>query len=312
MEKLLKLKMSGVFIIMLAVAFSGCNQIFDDEISSNKEGMGTVVFKITDAPFPANLVEEANVTIDWIKLLKNEIEADEVLETEEELEETPSFILIELEEPLTFNLLELANGLTATLAEMEVPAGVYREIRLHVANAGIVLKDGREFDLKVPSGNTSGLKIKLIPWLEIEEGAYAEVLFDFDVSRSFVMQGNMVNGKGKINGFVFKPVVRAVAHVQTHAGEISGYVTDSDEYPIESATLTLTDDEDTITTAITDEKGFYAMIGILPGSYKLVLEAGDVVKEINVEIEKGKTTVQNFVLIEDEELEVEQVEEEDE
>jgi hypothetical protein len=306
MKKLLKLRMFGVFILLLAVAFAGCNKISDNEMGL-KKGTGTVVFKLTDAPFPANLVEEANVTIDWIKLLKNETESNE-LETDEELEESPSVLMVELEEPLTFNLLELANGLTATLAEMDVPAGIYREIRLHVTDAGIVLKDGSKFDLKVPGGNTSGLKIKLNPVLEMEEGAYGEVLFDFDVSRSFVMQGNMVNGKGKINGFIFKPVVRAVAHVQTLAGEVSGFVTDSEENPVENATLTLIDDEETITTAITGEDGFYAMIGILPGTYKLVLESGDVVMEAMVIIEKGEATEQNFLVGEDEEQEEEEEE----
>ncbi len=215
----------------------------------------------------------------------------------------PSSVRLELEEETTFNLLELSNGVTAVLAEEDIPNGVYKEIRLHVVDAGIVMDDeeGTEYDLKVPSGNASGLKIKLDPSLEVEGGAYAEVLLDFDVSRSFVMRGNMKHGKGKVNGFIFKPVVRAVAHVQTTAGDISGNVTDGEENPVENALLTLVEGEDTITSANTDEEGFYAMMGILPGDYSLILNIDDEdVETTSVSVVAGESSEQDFVVSEEE------------
>ena len=138
-----------------------------------------------------------------------------------------NFFVINLEENSTFNLLELSNGITTIIGEAEIPTGEYNEIRLHIVDAGIVLTDGTVFDLKVPSGDTSGLKIKIRPSLFIVNDAVSEVLLDFDVSRSFKSKGNFKDNKGKkkVNGFNFKPVVRAVN--LTEAGEISGLVTDA-------------------------------------------------------------------------------------
>ena len=126
---------------------------------------GVLTIKITDAPFPSDLVEEANITIDMVTLKKSDSYMDESeMETETETEntsmsDTTAFIILS-EETQTINLLDLSNGVTQVLSENEIPVGDYNEIRLHITEAGILLKDGREFDLKVPSGNASGLKIK--------------------------------------------------------------------------------------------------------------------------------------------------------
>ncbi len=275
-------------MLLLTGLVMSCNNLSEDEIGMEGKGTGTVVFKITDAPFPVDLVEEANVTIDWIKLLKYPSE-----EMVEESTVEDEVILIELDEPATFNLIELRNGLTATMADMEVPAGAYAEIRLHVIDAGILLKDGSVFNLKVPSGSASGLKIKLGSALDVVEGAEAEVLFDFDLSRSFVMQGNSKN----IQGFIFKPVVRAVANVQTETGIISGTVLDQDENPVAGASLTLIKDEEVITTANPmEEDGYYSMVGILPGTYNMLLEIGEYSEEIAVTVEATDETILNFVV----------------
>lgn len=312
----MRLKTVGLIMLFLAGIVMGCSEILDEEKELNIRGKGTVVIRITDAPFPADLVAEANVTIDRITLIKNFDDLDEEenedsgeensgesndsgeeSEGENNEEEENSFITIEMEEPVTYNLLELSNGTTALLAEMEIPTGIYTEIRLHVTEAGIVLKEGDTFDLKVPGGNASGLKIKMNPALEMEDGAFVEVLLDFDVSRSFVMRGNMKHGVGKINGFIFKPVIRAMAQVQTTTGEISGYVTNEAGDSVENALLSLVAGENTITSARTSENGFYAMIGIPPGSYLLACETDGYEEEtIQIEVEKRKLTEQNFEL----------------
>jgi hypothetical protein len=296
MKKLRLLKTLGIISVLLLSFTFGCSLMSDQDDDLAKRGKGLVVFKLTDAPFPADLVAEANITIDWVKLMKVS-ENDTDVEGEGEPEENPDVILLELEEPVTFNLLELSNGITTTLGEIEVDPGVYTQIRMHVIDAGILLKDGSVFDLKIPGGDASGLKIKINPSLVMEEGTLAEVLLDFDVSRSFVMRGNINHlGKGKINGFIFKPVIRAVAHVQTESGEINGVVADVEENPIENALLSLVQEEDTITSARTDEKGFYAMIGILPGEYSLVCKKDALKAEVEVTVKKGEVSVENFVL----------------
>ncbi len=294
MTKLFKFTLGTAIVVLLGLMMS-CNNQNEEELGLENQGKGTVVFKITDAPFPVDLVEEANVTIDWIKLLKYPAEG-----TEEEATGDDDVILIELEEPETYNLIELRNGLTATMAEMEIPAGVYSEIRLHVIDAGILLKDGTSHSLKVPSGDASGLKIKLEPGLEVVEGLQAVVLVDFDLSRSFVMRGNAKNN----NGFIFKPVVRAVANVETAAGEISGKVTILDENLTGDVMLTLYQEEEEVITATPEEDGSYAMVAILPGTYELVLqvvneEVVEFSQTVPVTVEAGITTVVDFTVEED-------------
>jgi hypothetical protein len=295
MKQLLKSRFLGIVLLFTAVGLiAGCSQTEDSDFET-EPGNGYVVIKLTDAPFPADLVAEANVTIDWIQMLK--YDGDDYGEGQE-MHDSDSIVhvMFELDEAVTFNLLELNNGITTILGEKEVPAGNYDEIRLHVVDAGIVLKDSTKYDLKVPSGNSSGLKIKMDPYLNLEDGEYAEVLLDFDVSRSFVVRGNI--NKGKVNGFIFKPVVRAVANVQTDAGEVNGIVSDTTGTLLDDALLTLISGEDTIVSAITDTSGFYAMIGIAPGDYTLFCDKDSFeIAEKDISVEAGMVTVQDFDLV---------------
>lgn len=294
MKQLLKSRFSGIVLLFAAMGLiAGCSQT-DDSDFETEPGNGYVVLKLTDAPFPADMVAEANITVDWIQMLRydgeNEQEGQEIHESDS------VHVMFELEDTVTYNLLELNNGVTAILSEQEVPAGDYDEIRMHIVDANIVLNDGTEYDLKVPSGDASGLKIKLNPYLSVEDGSYAEVLLDFDVSRSFVVRGNL--SKGKVNGFIFKPVIRAVANVQTTTGEIEGIVSDTTDALLEDALLTLLSGEDTVITAITDSVGFYAMIGMAPGDYTLVCYKDDFEEqEKEVTVQKGVVTEQDFELV---------------
>ena len=65
-------------------------------------------------------------------------------------------------------LLELQGVTTAVLANLEIPSDTYREIRIIVESASVVLVDGYTFDdgttesdLSIPSGAQTGLKLKL-------------------------------------------------------------------------------------------------------------------------------------------------------
>jgi hypothetical protein len=295
-KQLLKTRILSIIFLMTIMGFViGCTETSDPDLNPETEpGNGYVVLKLTDAPFPADQVAEANISVDWIQMLRYDGEYEQ---EGQEIHETDStHILFELEDTVTFNLINLKNGQTAVLGEQEVPVGNYDEIRLHVVDAGIVLTNGTEYDLKVPGGDASGLKIKLDPYLSVDDGSYAEVLLDFDVSRSFVVRGNL--SKGKVNGFIFKPVVRAVPNYQATTGEIEGIVSDTSDVLPENARLTLLSGEDTVITAITNEEGFYAMIGILPGDYTLVSDMDDYVEQQEeVTVEKGEITVQDFVLV---------------
>lgn len=286
----------GIILPVLVGMFvTSCQQSADDQMVQNeKSGMLTV--KITDAPFPSDLVEEANITIDMVTLKKSGLNMDEnAMEPDStSMADTTRFMVLS-EETQTINLLDLSNGITQVLTENEIPAGDYNEIRLHVVNAGIKLKDGREFDMKVPSGNASGLKIKIKPTLQIAEGMYGQVLIDFDVSRSFNAIGDD-HSKNGIKGFHFKPVVRGVNLTVTSG--ISGIVSDTSGVNVQNALVYLFSGEDTITSALSAEDGFYAIIGIPEGTYSIECTHADydTLTVETVDVVADQITEQNLVL----------------
>lgn len=238
---------------------------------------------LTDAPFPTDLIAEANVTINQI-LLKIDDDAEE-----------DSLITIS-EEVQSFNLLELTNGLTASLADIEVPIGDYDEIRLIVPEASVLLNDGELFDLKVPSGSTSGIKVKLNPSIGIAEGDEYQILLDFDVSQSFVVKGNP-NSPAGIKGFNFKPVIKAANLAMS--GSISGEVTDeTTSSGIDGVEISVFAADTLNTTTFTNENGEYKILGLAAGTYEVTADHDDydaqTISDIAVEIEED--TKVNFEL----------------
>ncbi len=234
---------------------------------------GRLVIKMTDAPFDYSLVKEANVTIGRIELRsKDEEGSEKIMLSEEEVE---------------LNLLDLQNGITAELVDLEVPAGNYDLIRLYISKSGLVLEGDQEFDLKVPSGAQSGLKVFVHPNITVTGGLTTELLLDFDVSKSFVPKGNLI--KGKVEGFNFKPVIRAVNIATT--GRIEGMVYDSTELAVSGAMAWIENDT-VVATTLSDESGFYALTGIPAGEYELYCtkEGYDTLKVQDVKVDAGNKT----------------------
>ena len=88
------------------LVFAGCDKAND--------GNGRLVVNITDAPFPVDMVESAEVTITKLEIRK----------ASDDLRDTCSFEVI-WEGSETFNLLDLRNGVVAKLADIEIPEGEY-------------------------------------------------------------------------------------------------------------------------------------------------------------------------------------------
>lgn len=235
--------------IVMSSLFMACSN--DDGHSST----GTLKINLTDAPFPTDLVAEANVTINKIEIRNAE-------------DEEGPFIVVS-EEEMSFNLLDLTNGVTAGLVDLEIEAGEYDLIRLYVSEASIVLKDGTEHSLKVPSGSQTGIKIFLNPALVVTGGLTSELLLDMDVSKSFVLKGDFSSPEG-INGFNFKPTIKA-SNMST-AGRLTGVVTDADQVAIEGVQVSIMMGEEVYTTSFTDAEGNYAVLGVDAGSYSVVFE----------------------------------------
>lgn len=281
-----KLKIFIVGILASSMAFVSCN---NEENISIEEGKGRINVLLTDAPYPIELISNTYVTIDKVEIRKK---------TEAEMDEEKDSFIVLSEENMVIDLLELTNGITEEIAAAELEAGYYDMIRLHVVDATVVLTDGSEFDLKVPSGSSSGLKIKIQPEIHLEEGQTSDVLLDFDVSRSFVVKGPLDN----INGFNFKPVVRGV--YMGAAGRIEGNVTDTLATPLEDAMIKawMPDEAESdsldYVSSFTDELGDYKMIGLKEGTYTVVCEMegyeNDTLK--NVTVTAGEAVSADFEL----------------
>lgn len=287
----MKIKFLGIILSVALLGMFGCEKTETNNVPELKSGMGTVVVTLTDAPFPYEMVEEANVTIDWIKL--HRVDSTEIGDGDAERADA---VFVLFEKDTTLNLLDLHNGITAVMSQMEVPVGFYNEIRIHVKESSVKLVDDTTmYRLKIPSGGSSGIKVKIKPWLEVEEGGLSEVLLDFDVSRSFKIIGN-AKGKKGIKSYMFKPVVRAVN--LTTAGKVEGIVTNDNGARVKNAIITLLSGADTISTSKSTAAGYYAIIGVPEGTYSMeCTRDGYVTEEVdNVIVEIGEVTQQDFVL----------------
>lgn len=271
--------MASALAMLIAVFAVGCG-----DSASPGEGNGTIRVVMTDAPFPIGLVAEANVSVERIEMRVKGSDDD------------GDFIVL-TDVDTVLNLIDLQNGLTATLVELEVPAGDYDEVRIVVGDATITLVDSTDFDLKVPSGSTSGIKVKVSPVITVQEGLTTELLLDFDLSKSFVVQGNPSTPAG-INGFNFKPVIRAVN--ASTAGRVQGTITTSaGDSALQNVYVVLDADEsEEMYEAYTDENGNYVLLGVPTGTYTLTatLEGYETAEQTGISIVAANTTTANLSL----------------
>lgn len=273
--------MKKIIFTILSVALIGfitsCNK------SSEESGTGQLAIKVTDAPFPIDMVESASVTITKVEIRK----------AGDGISDSNPFIVL-LEDTLTFNLIELRNGVVDELLKMEIPEGKYNLLRLYVEEATLKIKDGDTYKVKVPSGQQTGIKIFVKPDFSVTGGLTTELLLDFDLSRSFQMIGSFNNPRG-INGFHFKPVIRAVNN--STAGRIIGTVADTSLVKLANAQVWVMQDT-VIAETFTDSLGHYGLIGLPAGEYSLFAtkENYDTVSYTGVKVVTGNMTLKDFML----------------
>jgi hypothetical protein len=270
----------NVFVLMAAVLLgivSGCTKTVTN-------GPGRLIMNITDAPFPFSSIESATVTISKIELRKaGDGVCDSVYPFVEVLSDT-----------ITVDLLDLRNGLVQKLADLQVPQGSYDLVRIYVEEAGLKVKDGDNYSVKVPGGKQTGIKVFIEPALTVEGGLTSEVLLDFDLSNSFVLRGSFNSPMG-INGFIFKPVVRAVNN--TTAGLLEGMVRDTAGVKIKEASVWAQQDT-VVASTVCDTLGHYVIPGLRAGTYSVFAakDGYDTVKVDDVVINAGNRTIRDFVL----------------
>jgi hypothetical protein len=152
---------------------------------TNPVGMGAVKINLTDAP--GNYLE-VNVDIKQVRIHV----ADDSTSNDGWID-LPTNAGI-------YNLLDLQNGIDTTVVDSTlIPGGKVSQIRFVLGpNNSVMTSDSVVHDLKVPSGEQSGLKINVHK--TIPAGQTLHVLLDFDAEKSIMEKGN--------GDFMMKPVIR--------------------------------------------------------------------------------------------------------
>ncbi|WP_026897521.1 DUF4382 domain-containing protein [Daejeonella oryzae] len=183
-----------------------------------------------------------------------------------------------------FDILKFRLGKDTLIASQDVPSGRLQEIRLVLNSTGnTVVVDGVSHNLTTPSGQTSGIKLKVQE--ELISGIAYTLLLDFDAAKSIVMTGN--------GGYQLKPVIRAIP--QAVSGVLSGTVNPVTSNPKVYA-ITGTDTLGTVT----DASGKFYFPGLAAGTYKVNFSPVSpfISKSIeNVVIKTGSTTELGIVTL---------------
>ncbi|SFH43514.1 DUF4382 domain-containing protein [Pedobacter insulae] len=181
-----------------------------------------------------------------------------------------------------FNILDFrigTNNPDILVASGDMPSGEITEIRLVLNEGNTIVVGGVESALTIPSGSSSGIKVKLTENPELVAGVGYSLLLDFDAAKSIVATGN-----GK---YLLKPVVRGITAATT--GLISGTVLPILSHP-EILVIKGTDTVGTVANTLT---GKFTVGGLAAGTYavKFAPVVGYRDSTItNVTVSSGQTT----------------------
>lgn len=182
----------------------------------DKTQTGRLKLSVTDSP-----VDRAKEV--WVQFRAVEFKPEGGAPIMQELRNTSGVL-----EPQTLNLLALQGGQAAVLVNNAVlPAGRYEWIRLLVDNqpnvrdSYILMNDGSECEMRVPSGDESGLKMNRGFTLPADGSVALTV--DFDLRKSIhAPPGQQGSGLECTQGFLMRPVLRLVQ--DSEVGAIAGTV----------------------------------------------------------------------------------------
>jgi len=176
---------------------------------------GALKLSVTDAP-----VDSAQEV--WVQFRAVEFKPEGGAPVMQELKDAQGVAA-----PRRINLLPLQNGRTSVLLDgVQLPAGNYEWLRLIVDNESnvrdsYIMVDGNECELRIPSGDESGLK--LIRGFTLPAGGSLALTADFDLRKSIRQPpGQQGMGVNCTQGYLMKPVLRLVR--DSEAGAITGRV----------------------------------------------------------------------------------------
>lgn len=169
MKTLIKITLSFFLLMSLMLSFNSCKK---------EEQRGAMTVKMTDAP--------ADYLKVYVEVVGVQVHS-----------ETNGWMHLPVNVGI-YNLLDLQNNASVILASnAQLPSGKINQMRLILGtNNSLVTLQGT-FDLKVPSGDETGLKININE--TIMPNHTTVILLDFDAAASVVDKGN--------GSYSLKPVI---------------------------------------------------------------------------------------------------------
>jgi hypothetical protein len=156
----MKLKKFVLPLAILAAGIASCNK--DDDSTTNLK------IKLTDNPYNAT---EVNIDLQKVRVnFSSDSSGWTDLQTRAGI----------------YNLLDFQNGVDTLIAEQVVPAGTLKEIRFVLGDRNSIKINNVVYPLTIPSGSSSGLKIKLNKQLHANLDS---LVVDFDAALSILQTG---------------------------------------------------------------------------------------------------------------------------
>lgn len=221
-------KLIMIGIIGLGLGLSACNK-------NDNGGMTKLNVKMTDGP---GAYDAIFLSVKEIQVLSSEGQSTLAVGSN------------------PFNILNFRMGKDTLIAAQDIPSGRIQEVRLVLNDTGNrVVINGISYPLTTPSGQTSGVKLKIQD--DLEPGVAYTLLLDFDAAKSIVQTGN-----GK---YILKPVIRAIPNAVS--GSITGIISPAASSPKIYAIA----GTDTLGT-ISDASGKFWFPGVSAGTYKVEIQ----------------------------------------
>ena len=163
------LKFSFACVLISSMVFVACKK---------EAGSSSLLIMLTDAPAEW---DEVNIDLKQVNVRFSD--------------DTASWIALPTRDSI-YNLLDLQNGLDTLIAQGTVPSNTLREVRLVLGDDNTIKVNGQSYPLTIPSGATSGLKIKVNKKLN---ATIETIVLDFDAGMS-------VNAEQ--DGYKLRPVIQ--------------------------------------------------------------------------------------------------------
>ena len=164
-------------LISSSVLFFACQK---DNTDTANNGTTQLKVKMTDAPILADTVN-VDIREVWVNFRSDSTQGWLMLNTHAGV----------------YNLLGLQNGVDTLLAVATVPADTLRQIRFVLGSNNSIVVSGIRYPLTIPSGEESGLKIKVNKKLNVNLDS---LVIDFDAALSIHQTGN--------GAYILRPVLK--------------------------------------------------------------------------------------------------------